>query len=103
MAIAGRYPRLERKLRSAVLDAPATTDAALRRAAYSGEGLPAPLSGYVEKLHRHAYRVQDDDVEQMRAAGYSDDQIFEVTIAAALGAGDDRMRAGLSALNEALR
>lgn len=103
MAMKPRYLRLHTKLRNAVLDAPATTDAALRWAAYRGAGLPGPLSGYVEKLRRHAYRVQDEDIEQMHAAGYSDDQIFEVTVAAALGAGDDRLRAGLSALNEALR
>jgi alkylhydroperoxidase family enzyme len=47
--------------------------------------------------------VQDDDIEQVHDAGYSEDQILEVTVAAALGAGDTRLRAGLSALNEALR
>jgi alkylhydroperoxidase family enzyme len=98
-----RYPRLHKKLRYAVLDAPATADATLRRAAYCAEGLAEPLSGYVEKLRRHAYRVQDSDIEQLHAAGYSEDQIFEVTIAAALGAGDARLRVGLSALNEAVQ
>jgi alkylhydroperoxidase family enzyme len=102
VSIRGRYPRLQKKLRCAVLDAPATADAALRRAAYCGEGLAEPLSGYVEKLRRHAYRVQDHDIERVRDAGYSEDQIFEVTIAAALGAADARLRVGLSALNEAL-
>jgi alkylhydroperoxidase family enzyme len=97
-----RYPRLHKKLRYAVLDAAATADAALRRAAYCGEALAEPLSGYVEKLRLHAYRVQDDDIERVHDAGYSEDQIFEVTIATALGAGDARLRAGLSALNEAL-
>jgi alkylhydroperoxidase family enzyme len=90
-------------LRYAVLDAPATADAALRRAAYCGGDLPEPLIGYVEKLRRHAYRVQDDDLERVHHAGYSEGQIFEVTIAAALGAGDARLRVGLAVLNEALR
>jgi alkylhydroperoxidase family enzyme len=103
VSIESRYPRLWEKLRYAVLDAPATADAALRRAAYSAEGLAEPLSGYVEMLRRHAYRVQDHDIERVLDAGYSEDQIFEVTVAAALGAGDARLRAGLSALNEALR
>jgi alkylhydroperoxidase family enzyme len=103
VSINGRYPQLRKKLRYAVLDAPATADAALRRAAYCGDGLAEPLSGYVEKLRRYAYRVQDSDIERVRGAGYSEDQIFEVTIAAALGAGDARLRVGLSALNEALR
>jgi alkylhydroperoxidase family enzyme len=103
VSINGRYPQLRKKLRYAVLDAPATADAALRGAAYCGAGLAEPLSGYVEKLHRYAYRVQDSDIERVHGAGYSEDQIFEVTIAAALGAGDARLRVGLSALNEALR
>lgn len=102
MSINSRHPRLQQTLRHAVLDAPAATDTALRRAAYRGAGLAEPLRGYVEKLRRHAYRVQDDDIEQLHAAGYSDDQVFEVTVAAALGAGDERLRAGLAALNEAL-
>jgi hypothetical protein len=103
VSIESRYPRLHKKLRYAVLDAPATADAALRGATYCGEGLAEPLSGYVEKLRRHAYRVQDDDILRAHDAGYSEDQMFEVTIAAALGAGDMRLRMGLSALNEALR
>lgn len=103
MSIQSRYTRQHKKLRYAVLDAPATADATLRLAAYCGKGLAEPLSGYVEKLRQHAYRVQDDDIEQVHDAGYSEDQIFEVTVAAALGAGDTRLRAGLSALNEALR
>jgi hypothetical protein len=103
VSIDSRYPRLHKKLRNAVIDAPASADAAPRRAAYYGEGLAEPLSGYVETLHRHAYRVQDHDIERVLDAGYSEDQVFDVTIAAALGAGDARLRAGLSALNEALR
>ena len=103
MSIESRYPRLHKKLRDAVLDAAATADATLRLAAYCGEDLAEPLSGFVEKLRQHAYRVQDDDIEQVHDAGYSEEQIFEVTVAAALGAGDMRLRAGLYALNEALR
>lgn len=57
----------------------------------------------MQNLRRHAYRVQDHDIERVCDAGFSEDQIFEVTIAAALGAGDARLRLGLSALNEALR
>ncbi|VAZ80843.1 hypothetical protein LAUMK4_05190 [Mycobacterium persicum] len=103
MPTMGRYPRLRERLHHAVLDAPADTDPALRRAAYRGDNLPEPLQAYVDKLRRHAYRVQDSDMERLRGAGYSEDQIFEVTIAAALGAGDSRRRAGMAALDEALR
>lgn len=90
MSMTSRYPQLRKKLADAVHVAPATADAA------------EPMSGYVDKLRRHAYRVRDDDIERLCAAGYSEEQIFEVTIAAALGAGDTRLNAGLSALNEAV-
>lgn len=98
-----RYPQLHRKLRRAVLELPACLHATLRRAAYDGTDATEPLRELVETLRRHAYRLQDSDIERVRRAGYSDDQIFEITIAAALGAGDRRLHAGLSALNEALR
>jgi alkylhydroperoxidase family enzyme len=77
-------------------------DPATRRAAYSGTLLPDPLGGYLQTIRRHAYRVEDSDVDRLHDAGYTDDQIFEVTIAAAFGAGAVRLRAGLTALNEAL-
>jgi hypothetical protein len=99
---ADRYSGVLRHLRQAVLDAPATVDAATRRAAYRGELLPGPLGGYLEKLRRYAYRVEDSDFDRLHAAGCSDDEIFEVTIATALGAGDARLIAGLTALDAAL-
>ncbi|OOK76228.1 hypothetical protein BZL30_3601 [Mycobacterium kansasii] len=45
---------------------PADTDPALRRAAYHGDDLPEPLTAYMGKLRRHAYRVLDGDIERMR-------------------------------------
>jgi alkylhydroperoxidase family enzyme len=42
-------------------------------------------------VHRHAYRVVDADVEALRDAGWSEEAIFELTIAAALGAGLRRL------------
>jgi hypothetical protein len=63
----------------------------------SGE-VPASWVPYVEKVARHAYEITDDDVAALRAAGHDEDAIFEVTIAAALGASLRRMDTGLRAL-----
>lgn len=63
----------------------------LRRAAAGGGPLPEPAQRYVDKVHRHAYRVVDADVEVLRDAGWSEEAIFELTIAAALGAGLRRL------------
>jgi alkylhydroperoxidase family enzyme len=60
--------------------------------------LPEAARRYVEKVQLHAYRVVDADVEALRAAGYDEEAIFELTLAAALDAGLTRLTAGRSAL-----
>lgn len=47
---------------------------------------PAPLEPYLDKLARHAYRIVDEDVEALGAAGLTEDAIFELTVAGAMGA-----------------
>jgi alkylhydroperoxidase family enzyme len=49
-------------------------------------------------VRRHAYRVTDSQVEALRAAELNEDEIFELTVAAAVGAGLDRLDAGMRAL-----
>ena len=73
-------------LRVAVLDGPGATAPAVRRAAFSGDAVPDVAAAYVDKVRHHAYKVTDSDVEALRSAGWSDDEIFEVTVATALGA-----------------
>lgn len=63
-----------------------------------GRPLEGPLSAYVDKVRQHAYRVTDEDLATLRRSGLSEDMIFEVTVAAALGAGLVRLRVGLAAL-----
>ena len=67
----------------------------------AGPEIPEALRGYVDTVTRHAYRTTDQAVEQLTAAGYSEDAIFEITLAAALGAARARLDAGLAALEEA--
>lgn len=47
---------------------------------------PELLLPYLDKLTRHAYRIVDDDIDRLRAAGFDDEAIFEITLAGALGA-----------------
>jgi alkylhydroperoxidase family enzyme len=53
-------------------------------------------------VRRHAYKVTDDDVEALKAAGFSEDEIFEHTVSAATAAGLERLDAGLAALRYTL-
>jgi len=83
-----------------VLEGPAETAPALRRAAADDAGLPADLQPLVDKIHRHAYTVTDDDVARLQAV-YGDDRMFEIVVSAAIGASRARLLAGLRALEEA--
>lgn len=60
--------------------------------------LPAAIQPYVDKVTKHAYKVTDHDIEQLKAAGYSEDAIFEITVSATLGASSARLERGLSLL-----
>jgi len=71
---------------------------ALRAAADPGRPAPAELAGYLEKVRLHAYKVTDADVEALKAAGFSEDEIFEHTVSAAVAAGLERLEAGLATL-----
>jgi len=93
-----RYDDFRKRLTTAVLDTPGETPPSLRRAAMQRGTLPTPLAGYVDKVARHAYRVTDTDVAALQRAGQSDDALFEITVAAALGAALYRLDKGMAAL-----
>ena len=88
-------------LREAVLHAPGRTDADTRRAAYEGRGPDGVLGAYAQKVRESAYRVTDRDVAAPKPAGYGEDAIFEITLAAAVGMAAHQLEAGLRALHEA--
>jgi alkylhydroperoxidase family enzyme len=70
----------------------------LREAAQPGRPAPQPLRPYLEKVRRDATAVTDDDVDGLRRAGFTEDEIFEHTVSAAVAAGLERLEAGLRVL-----
>jgi alkylhydroperoxidase/carboxymuconolactone decarboxylase family protein YurZ len=86
-------------LRAAVLGGPGVTDRDLRRAAASGAA-PGVWSGYVRSVREASYRVSEEDIAALKAGGIGEEEIFEVTVAAAVGAAFDRLEAGLRAVAE---
>lgn len=94
------YGQLRDRVLTRVLDGQGESDPAIRRAAADGRGVPAELQTLVDKIHRHAYKVTDDDIARLRAK-YDDDTIFEIVVSAALGASRQRLLAGLQALDDA--
>ena len=88
-------------LQTGLLDAPGITDRALREAALRGPSAPEPWSAYVEKVREASHRVTGRDVDAMVAAAGSEDAVFEMTLAAAVGAASERLDVGLRALSVA--
>jgi hypothetical protein len=94
-----RLERLRAKTEAAVLRGPGATPPELRQAVARGEP-PEELRALVDAIRRHAYRVTDEQFAAL-AGRYDHDQLFEIVVAAALGAAGERLRAGLKALDEA--
>ena len=107
-----RYRKLVEATKRAVFTTPGETSRTEResiasRAAVLGGGdpstgrddrLPAPARSYIEKVALHAHEITVEDMEALKAVGYSEDAIFEITLAAALGASVARLERGLRAL-----
>jgi hypothetical protein len=72
--------------------------AELRAAARPERPAPSDFETYVEKVRTAAYTVTDDDAEALKAAGHSEDEIFEQTVSTAVAAGLERLDAGLRAM-----
>jgi alkylhydroperoxidase family enzyme len=70
----------------------------LREAAQPEREAPPEFASYLEKVRRNAYKVTDEDVQALKDSGYSEDVIFEQTVAVAVAAGLKRLEAGLDVL-----
>ena len=103
------YPPKVKKAVDALLNNPAKCGPELRQAVErfaaklggaAGETpeLPASLVDYVRRVALHAYETTDEDLARLGEAGYSDDEVFELTLCASIGAGLGRMERGLTLL-----
>lgn len=106
-----RYTELVERLRDAVLKGPGKTDSALRQAVAArsaelgggpatppGAAIPAGLRDFVDKTALHASQITDEEVQALLRAGWSEDQIYEIAVSAAIGGGFARLERGLAAL-----
>jgi hypothetical protein len=81
------YDRQLRRLRNAVLSGPGSLSPAIRQSIGDALEFPGRLGAYTRKVAEQAYRITDDDIAELHLAHYTDDQIFEATVSASLGAG----------------
>jgi hypothetical protein len=72
--------------------------ARLRDAARPEREVPDSFEPYVTKVRERAYAITDEDVQALKDRGHSEDEIFELTVSAAVAAGLERLEAGLSTL-----
>ena len=63
--------------------------------------MPPPaksMESYLAKVRDRAYAVTDADVDGLKAEGFSEDEIFEQTVAVAIAQGLRRLDAAMSAI-----
>lgn len=62
--------------------------------------LSTELDGYIEKVSRNAYKIMDIDIAALRASGFAEEEIFELTTVAAVSAGEARVKLALELLGQ---
>ena len=72
-----------------------------RKAAFNNANVVEPARALIEKVTKTAWKVTDEDVAAVKAAGLSEDQIYELCVCAALGQSTRQLDAALAALDEA--
>ncbi len=92
---------LHRALIARILGSHAQAPTELRRAAFDNAGLSEPIQTLVGQVADRSYQVTDDDVAAVRAAGFSEDQIFELAVCAAVGQASRQYDNAMAALTEA--
>ena len=85
------------------LEGPGVAAPSVRRAAFENHGGDERARALVEKVARNAWKVTAADVEAARAAGVSEDEIFELTVCAALGQASRQLESALAAVDAATK
>jgi hypothetical protein len=94
-----RFAAVRAATRTAALTQPGETAISLRDAVARGTA-PAELEALVRKIRARAYTVTDADLDALRGQ-FSEDQLFEIIVAATIGAADERLTAAHRVLEQA--
>jgi alkylhydroperoxidase family enzyme len=70
----------------------------LRAVAATAPSPPPAMAAYLDKVRERAYAVTDADVATLKQAGFSEDEIFEQTVAAAIEQGLRRLDSALGVI-----
>src|SRR5262245_47558768 len=80
------------------LNGPGIASPEARRAAFENRGVDEKSRALVDKVARNAWKVTAEDVAATKAAGVTEDEIFEMSVCAALGQASRQIEAALAAL-----
>lgn len=92
------YAKKVERLRHAVLSGPGSLPPHVRQAISEGARLSGALEVFVQKIIAEASTLTDHDIAELHRAQYTDDQIFEAIVSAAVGAGLFRLETVLNLL-----
>jgi alkylhydroperoxidase family enzyme len=92
---------LVRAMEQRILTGPGVALPELRAKAFENRDLPEPLATLLDKVAKRSFQVVDSDFAAALAAGFTEDQLFELVICAAVGDSSRLNQAGLTALAEA--
>lgn len=98
-----RLEALRQATRRAVTDGPGHLPAAFRRSLVEGAS-PEGLEPLLAKIRTEAFKVTDADIARLLTevgGAYSEDALYELVVATALGAAEQRAEAALAALEAA--
>jgi alkylhydroperoxidase family enzyme len=91
-----------RGLQDRILNGEGRASAEQRARAFGNAGLSAPLDGLIGKVATRPTQVTDADFAAARAAGFTEDELFELVVCAAVGQSARLYDAGLAALADAV-
>jgi hypothetical protein len=90
-----------RALVDRVLSGEGRASAEQRARAFSNDGVSPPVDALIGKVALGPTQVAEADFTAAKAAGFSEDQLFELVVCAAVGQASRLYDAGLAALAEA--
>ena len=91
-----------RALEDRILNGEGRASPEQRARAFGNAGLAPPLDGLLGKVATRPAQVTDEDFAAARAAGVTEDELFELVICAAVGQSARLYNAGLAALADAV-
>jgi hypothetical protein len=91
----------QRDLVNRVLNGEGTASVQQRGQAFNNDGLAPPLDALVGKVATRPAQITEADFAAAKAAGFSENQLFELVVCAAVGQSTRLYEAGLAALAEA--